>query len=224
MSTMAGAVAPRIRVLVVDDQQLLREGIASLLQTDPRIDVVGQGSTGRDAVALTAARRPEVVLVDIRMRMQDGIQAIREIKQRWPEVRVVILTAHIYDGYVVDGLVAGADGYLLKDASPAALLSGIAAVAAGDHVMEPAVARRVADLLAKQKSDRKHFYDGLTMREIQILSLIARGFIAKEIAHELRISQKTVRNHVSNMYRKLGIFDRSQAILYALKKGIAVAE
>ncbi len=224
MSTMVGAVAPRIRVLVVDDQQLLREGIASLLRTDPRIDVVGQGSTGSDAVALTSARRPEVVLVDIRARMQDGIQAIREIKQRWPEVRVVILTTHIYDGYVVDGLVAGADGYLLKDASPAALLSGIAAVAAGDHVMEPAVARRVAALLAKQQSDRKHFYDGLTMREPQNLTLCARGFIAKEIAHELRISQKTVRNHVSNMYRKLGIFDRSQAILYALKKGIAMAE
>lgn len=224
MDTAVMEDTKQIRVVVVDDQRLLREGIATLLQRDPRMEIVGRGSNGQEAIDLTDALRPDVVLVDIKMPVMDGIQAIRAIKVRWPEVRVVILTSFVYDGYVVEGLVAGADGYLLKDASPAALVSGVAAVAAGQHVMEPDVARHVAEMLGKQNTDRRRCYDGLTARELQMLVMIARGFVAKEIAHELRISEKTVRNHVSNIYRKLGIFDRSQAVLYAIKKGLAPAE
>lgn len=212
-----------IRVVVVDDQLLLREGIANLLQADPRIQVVGLGGDGQQAIEMVGTLHPEIVLTDIRMPVLDGIQAIREIKARWPDVRVVILTAFVYDGYLVEGLMAGADGYLLKDSSPSALISGIIAVAAGQKVMEPSVAEHVAGLLGKHSAERNH-YDGLTQRELQMVAMIARGLVAKEIAHELHISEKTVRNHISHIYRKLGIFDRSQAVLYAIKKGLVVAE
>jgi DNA-binding NarL/FixJ family response regulator len=213
-----------VRVIVVDDQTLLREGIATLLRADPRIEVAGQGCNGQEAVDLTASLQPDVVLVDIKMPVMNGIQAVIEIKQHWPRVRVVILTSYVYDGYVVEALMAGADGYMLKDTTPMAFISGIMAVAAGEQVIEPGVARHVAEMLGKQSQERHQCYDGLTPRELQMLAMIARGLVAKEIAHELHISEKTVRNHVSNIYRKLGIYDRSQAVLYAIKKGLVSAD
>lgn len=223
VSAAPGAVTP-VRVVVVDDQLLLREGIATLLELDDRITVIGRGSNGQDAIDLARSLTPDVVLVDIRMPIVDGIEAIREIKAGHPNIFVVILTSFVYDGYVVEGLMAGADGYLLKDASPTALISGVLAVAAGEQVIEPGVARHVADMLGKQSQDRRGVYDGLTPRELQMLAMIARGFVAKEIAHTLHISEKTVRNHVSNIYRKLDIYDRSQAVLYAIKKGLIAPE
>ena len=223
VSAAPGAVTP-VRVVVVDDQLLLREGIATLLELDDRITVIGRGSNGQDAIDLARSLTPDVVLVDIPMPIVDGIEAIREIKASNSSMYVVILTSFVYDGYVVEGLMAGADGYLLKDASPAALISGVLAVAAGEQVIEPGVARHVADMLGKQSQDRRGVYDGLTPRELQMLAMIARGFVAKEIAHTLHISEKTVRNHVSNIYRKLDIYDRSQAVLYAIKKGLIAPE
>lgn len=224
METLAPDVTGHVRIVVADDQLLLREGIAMLLQADPRIEVVGRGQDGQEAIDMAETLAPDVVLVDIRMPKVDGIQAIREIKARWPHMRVVILTSFVYDGYVVEGLMAGADGYLLKDASPAALISGVLAVAAGEHVLEPSVVRHVADMLDKHSAERTRLYDGLTPRELQMVAMVARGLVAKEIAHELHISEKTVRNHISNIYRKLGIFDRSQAVLYAIKKGLVTAD
>lgn len=213
-----------VRVVVVDDQLLLREAIATLIQRDSRIAIVGRGSNGQQAIELAATMQPDVVLLDIRMPVLDGIQAIHEIKTRSPQVRIIILTSFVYDGYVVEGLMAGADGYLLKDTSPAALISGIIAVAAGQQVMQPSVAHHIAEMLSGQHVDVKHAYDGLTPRELQMVAMIARGLVAKEIAHELRISEKTVRNHISNIYHKLGIYDRSQAVLYAIKKGLIAAD
>jgi DNA-binding NarL/FixJ family response regulator len=213
-----------VRVVVVDDQTLLREGIATLLATDTRIAIVGRGANGQDAIHLAGSLQPDVVLLDIRMPVVDGIQATREIKGRWPDVRVVILTSFVNDGYVVEGLVAGADGYLLKDATPEALISGVIAVSAGEHVMEASLAKHVAGMLGKQSSERERNYDGLTPRELQMLAMLARGFLAKEIARDLHIKEKTVRNHISNIYRKLGIYDRSQAVLYAIKKGLATTD
>jgi DNA-binding NarL/FixJ family response regulator len=212
-----------ICVVVVDDQVILREGVAALLESDPRIRVVGLGGDGHQAIELARTVHPEVVLMDIRMPNLDGIHAIREIKACCPDVHVIILTAFIYDGYLVEGLMAGADGYLLKNSSPASLVSGIVAVAAGQKVMEPTVAEHVTGLLSKHSAERDH-YDGLTQRELQMVAMVARGLVAKEIAHELHISEKTVRNHISNIYRKLGIFDRSQAVLYAIRKGLVIAE
>lgn len=224
METSVEVATTTLRVVVVDDQQLLRDGIAALLEIDPRISIVGRGSNGQEAIDLVRTIQPDVVLIDIRMPVVDGIQAIREIKAQWPEVRVVILTAFAHDGYVVEGLMAGADGYLLKDAAPATLISCVVAAASGQQVMEPSVAHHVIELLNKRGSDRNHVYDGLTPRELQMVSMVARGLVAKEIGHELHISEKTVRNHISNIYRKLGIFDRSQAVLYAIRKGLVSYE
>jgi DNA-binding NarL/FixJ family response regulator len=224
MGNGAGAGERRVRVVVVDDQLLLREGIATLLQSDPRIEIVGRGANGQEAIDMARELRPDIVLVDIRMPTVDGIQAIREIKAQWPEVRAIILTSFVNDGYVVEGLMAGADGYLLKDSSPAALISGIIAVSEGERVLEPGIIKQVTQMLAKQKQERNGAYDGLTARELQMLAMIARGFVPKEIAHELQVSEKTVRNHISHIYHKLGIFDRSQVVLYAIKKGLVAAE
>ncbi len=214
----------QVRVVVIDDQVLLREGVASLLQRDPRITVVGMGGTGKEAVDMVGALRPDVALIDIRMPVLDGIAATREIKARWPEVHVMILTSLVEDGLLIEGLDAGASGYVLKDATPEVLVADVLAVAAGGHVLHPSVARQVASLLGKQNQARKDTYDGLTQRELQILSMRARGMAAKEIARAVHISEKTVRNHLSHIYSKLGIFDRSQLILWAIKKGLATMD
>jgi DNA-binding NarL/FixJ family response regulator len=214
----------RVRVAIVDDQLLLREGIATLLASDSRLEVVGRGANGQDAIDLAGSLRPDIILLDIRMPVIDGIQALREIKLRWPEVRAIVLTSFVNDGYVVEGLMAGADGYLLKDSSPSALISSIIAVSEGERVLEPGIVTYVAKVLAKQNQQRNSAYDGLTPRQLQMLTMIARGFVAKEIARELQVSEKTVRNHISHIYQKLGIFDRAQAILYAIRKGLVIAE
>jgi len=211
----------QVRVAVVNDHQLLREGIVALLKSDPRISIVGKGRSRQEAIDLSDVQRPDVVLLDVQSSSLSSIQTIRELKASWPDIRVVILASCASDGYVIDTLVAGADGYLLKDASPEALIAGVVAVAAGQNVIEPTIARHVANLLSKRRADRGHSYDGLTRRELQMLSLIARGHMVKEISRELQISAKTVRNHVSNIYRKLGIFERSQAVLYAIRNGLA---
>lgn len=214
----------RVRVVVVDDQILVREGIVTLLRMDPRIEVVGTGSNGQEAIDLTGELQPDVVLTDIRMPIVDGIQAIREIKARWPEVRVAILTSFVQDGYVLDGLSVGADGYLVKDATPASLISGLISIAAGHQVIEQGIGRRVAELMRKKSPERNQSYDGLTPRELQMLTMLVHGRGVKDIAAEMCISERTARNHLSNIYHKLGVFDRSQAVLYAIKKGVATAE
>lgn len=219
----AGGAKP-VRVVVVDDQLLLREGIARLLQGDPRIQVVGLGADGHEALHLVDTLEPDVVLMDIRMPVVDGIQATRQIKARHPNVRVIILTSFVYDGYIVEGFMAHADGYLLKDTSGESLTSSVLTVSAGQQVIEPTVGRQVSEMLGKQSADRKNTYDGLTERQLQMLAMIGRGLIAKEIAHELHISEKTVRNHVTKIYQKLDISDRSQAVLYAIRKGLVSPE
>ena len=163
----------RVCVAVVDDQLLLREGIATLLDADPQIEVVGRGLNGQEAIDLCDVLHPDIVLMDIRMPVLDGIQATREIKARWPRVRV-ILTSYLYDGYVVEALMAGADGYMLKDTVPAALISGVITVATGQKVLEPSVAQHVTDLLNKHSGERHDIYDGLTQRELQVVSMVAR--------------------------------------------------
>ncbi len=214
----------RVRVVIVDDQMLVREGIVTLLRMDPRIEVVGTGSNGQEAIDLTEKLQPDVVVTDIRMPVVDGIQAIREIKARWPAVRVALLTSFVQDGYVLDGLSVGADGYLVKDATPESLISGLISIAAGHQVVEQGIARRVAELMRKKSPERNQSYDGLTPRELQMLTMLVHGHGVKEIAGELCISERTARNHLSNIYHKLGVFDRSQAVLYAIKKGVATAD
>ena len=207
------------RVLVVDDQTLFRTGLTSLLGEDERVEVVGQAVDGAEAVKQAAKLKPDVVLMDIKMPNVDGIEATRQIVELVPGINVLILTTFETDSQVIQALKAGASGYVLKDSSAAAIVSSIVAVMSGEKVMASAVANRVLDMLTGTATP-KEFYDGLTNREIEILKLLANGMANKQIAYRLKISEKTVRNHVSNMYEKLGIYDRSQAVLYAVKKGL----
>ena len=215
MTTMA----PPARVLVVDDQTLFRTGLASLLASDARVDVVGQAADGADAVKLAAKLKPDVVLMDIKMPSVDGIEATRQITELVPGVKVLMLTTFETDSQVIQALKAGASGYVLKDSSASAIVSSVLAVLSGERVMASAVANRVLEMLTGTTTP-KEFYDGLTSREIEILKLLASGMANKQIAYRLKISEKTVRNHVSNTYEKLSINDRSQAVLYAVRKGL----
>jgi DNA-binding NarL/FixJ family response regulator len=207
------------RVLVVDDQTLFRTGLTSLLSQDARVEVVGQAVDGAEAVKLAVKLKPEVVLMDIKMPNVDGIEATRQIVEAVPGTKVLILTTFETDSQVIQALKAGASGYVLKDSSAAAIVSSIVAVMSGERVMASAVANRVLEMLTGTATP-KEFYDGLTNREIEILKLLANGMANKQIAFRLKISEKTVRNHVSNMYEKLHIYDRSQAVLYAVRKGL----
>jgi DNA-binding NarL/FixJ family response regulator len=208
-----------VRLMIVDDQSLFRAGLVRLLDEDPRVEVVGQAGDGLEAVKQAAKLKPDVILMDLKMPGQDGIEATRQINEADPTINVVVLTTFETDSQVIQALKAGARGYVLKDSTPDAIVSSIIAVMSGERVMAGAVANRVLDMLTGT-STPKQFYDGLTNREIEILKLLANGMANKQIAYRLKISEKTVRNHVSNTYEKLGIFDRSQAVLYAVKKGL----
>jgi DNA-binding NarL/FixJ family response regulator len=180
---------------------------------------VGQAVDGADAVRQAAALRPDLVLMDMRMPNLNGIEATGRIVTEHPDIKVVMLTTFEAETDVMQALRAGASGYVLKDAPTEAIVSSLLTVMAGEHVMAPSVANRMLDLVTG-KTTAKALYDGLTSREIDILKLVATGQANKQIAAKLRISEKTVRNHVSSMYTKLGIADRAQAVLYAVRKGL----
>jgi DNA-binding NarL/FixJ family response regulator len=211
--------SPPIRVLIVDDQSLFRAGLSRLLQADPRIEIVGEAADGAEAVKAAGSLKPDVVLMDLKMPNLDGIAATKEIAANHPDVKVLILTSFDADSQVIQALKAGANGYLLKDANVESVVSSLLAVVAGERVMASAVVNRVLEMLTGSTST-KEFYDGLTAREMEILKLLAGGMANKQIAFHLTISEKTVRNHVSNMYEKLNVFDRTQAALYAVRKGL----
>lgn len=216
---MTTVAAKAVRVLVVDDQTLFRNGLTSLLNEDERVEVVGQAVDGADALKQAVRLKPDVTLMDIKMPNVDGIEATRQIIEAVPGSKVLVLTTFETDSQVIQALKAGASGYVLKDSTAAAIVSSIVAVMSGERVMASAVANRVLEMLTGTTTP-KEFYDGLTNREIEILKLLANGMANKQIAYRLKISEKTVRNHVSNTYEKLGIYDRSQAVLYAVKKGL----
>ena len=207
------------RVLIADDQTLFRAGLSRLLNEDSRLEVVGQAVDGQDAVKQAAKLKPDVVLMDLKMPGIDGIEATRQITEADPSIKVLMLTTFETDSNVIQALKAGASGYVLKDCSADAIASSVVAVISGEKVMASAVANRVLAMLTGTTTP-KEFYDGLTNREIEILKLLANGMANKQIAYRLKISEKTVRNHVSNTYEKLGIYDRSQAVLYAVRKGL----
>jgi DNA-binding NarL/FixJ family response regulator len=210
---------PTVRVLLADDQALFRAALTRILQEDPRVQVVGQAGDGAQAVELSGTLRPDVVLMDVKMPNVDGIEATRRIVTGQPGVRVLLLTTFETDGQVVQALEAGASGYILKDSGPDSIVSSLLAVKGGERVMASAVANRVLEMLTGT-GRTKDYYDGLTGREIEILKLLAGGMANKQIAYTLKISEKTVRNHISHIYDKLSIYDRSQAVLYAVRKGL----
>lgn len=208
-----------VRVLVADDQTLFRTGLTSLLNADDRIEVVGEAADGVDALEQSLKLKPDVVLMDLKMPNLDGMKATRRIVEALPQIRVLILTMFESDIHVIQALKAGASGFVLKDSTPEGIVRSIVAVKSGERVMAGQVANRVLEMLTG-KSTPQEFYDGLTGREIEVLKLIAAGMINKQIAYGMKISEKTVRNHICNMYEKLGIYDRSQAVLYAVRKGL----
>jgi DNA-binding NarL/FixJ family response regulator len=215
----AAAPAKAIRVVVADDQVLFRIALVELLNKDPRIQVVAHVGDGLQAVQKVVELEPDLVLMDIRMPGLDGVEATRRILAAKPTIRVVMLTAFETDRHVLQALQAGASAYVLKDADPQSLLSSIMAVHAGQRVVTGAAANRVVDMLTGSGPTRA-FYDNLTPREIEILTLLALGLANKQIAHRIKISDKTVRNHISNIYQKVKIADRYQAVLYAVRKGL----
>jgi DNA-binding NarL/FixJ family response regulator len=216
---MAPPAKTAARVLIADDQTLFRAGLARLLDEDPRVEIVGQAVDGADAVKQALKLKPDVVLMDLKMPNMDGVEATRQIRAQLPDMKILILTTFDADNHVLQALEAGVSGYVLKDSQSDAIITSIQAVVSGERVMAGAVANRVLDMLTGAATP-KEFYDGLTTREVEILKLLATGMANKQIAFRLKISEKTVRNHVSNMYQKLNIYDRSQAVLYAVRKGL----
>ena len=212
-----------IRVLLVDDDALMRAGLASILSSDDAVEVVGEAPDGRVAVERVTVLRPDVVLMDVRMPEVDGISATREVVAVAPDTRVVILTTFEDDEYIFGALIAGASGFLLKRTTPESLIEAIKAVAAGDSLLSPSVTRRVIDRMAALPSgeallDRR--LDELTARERDVLEQIARGLSNAEIAHVLVIEESTVKTHVKRILMKLGLRDRVQAVIFAYESGV----
>jgi DNA-binding NarL/FixJ family response regulator len=213
------------RVLVVDDQTVVRDGLVMLLGLLPGLEVVGSAADGEEAVRLVGEHAPEVVLMDLRMPRVDGVEATRRIKAAHPSVQIVVLTTYSDDESVFAALQAGARGYLTKDAGADEIARAIAAVRGGDAQLDPSVQRRLVDALATggttSRRRRGDLPDGLTQREAQVLTLIAGGRSNAEIARELFISEATVKTHINNLFAKAGLRDRAQAVTYAYRKGLA---
>jgi len=212
-----------IRVLVADDDHLMRAGLAELLTADPTIEIVAQAASGRQAVDQAVRFTPDVVLMDIRMPDLDGIEATRELSRVAPQVRVLILTTFEQDDYIFGALRAGASGFLLKRARPEDLIAGVHTIAAGDSLLSPSVTRRVIDRMAQQPTpefSNQAKLDQLTPRERDVLQLIARGMANREIATTLVVEESTIRTHVRRILMKLNLRDRIQAVIFAYENDL----
>jgi DNA-binding NarL/FixJ family response regulator len=211
-----------IRVLIVDDQALVRAGFRMILRRQPDFEVVGEAADGEGAVAQAARLRPDVVLMDVRMPGVDGIEATRRIGLETRHVRVIILTTFDLDEYVYDALEAGASGFLLKDTQPEQLVTAVRVVAAGDALLAPSVTRRLIAQFARQRPRpaARGRLSELTGRETEVLNQLARGLSNREIAVHLSVSETTVKTHVANVLGKLGLRDRVQAAIFAHEAGL----
>jgi len=213
-----------IRVLLVDDHALARTGLRMVLDFEPDIEVVGEAATGRQAVHSARRLEPDVVLMDVRMPELDGIAATREIVAAADGPRVLVLTTFDLDEYVYDSLAAGASGFLLKDVGPEQLVHGIRVVAAGDALLAPSVTRRLLDEMlraGRRAPAAPDALEDLTPRELEVLRLVAQGLSNAEIAALLVVEETTVKTHVSRLLAKLGLRDRTQAVVLAYESGLA---
>jgi DNA-binding NarL/FixJ family response regulator len=202
---------------VVDDQRIVREGLVLILGLLPGIEVVGTAADGVQALSMAAAHRPDVVLMDLRMPRMDGTEATAQIRARHPDTEVVVLTTYVDDVSVLAALRAGARGYLTKDARPTEIAAAVTAVHNGQSQLDPSVQRRLVDSVAAGPPPPP---DGLTLREVEVLRLIALGRTNAEIAAQLVISTATVKTHINNLFGKAGLHDRAQAVAYAYTRGI----
>jgi DNA-binding NarL/FixJ family response regulator len=213
-----------IRVAVVDDQRLFTKGVSGLVDMLPGVEVVGVAFDGEEAVALCREQEPDVVLMDISMPKRDGISATREIRDLLPQTAVIILTGHEEDEHVFEGIKAGAQGYLLKDSELEDLSRAIRTVHAGDTIIAPDLAQKMLNAFESGGPRGSRLAPPLTERELGVIRALAQGMSDRQIASSLGISEKTVRNHTSNIYRKLHIFDRTQAVIYAVREGVIDVE
>jgi DNA-binding NarL/FixJ family response regulator len=211
------------RVLIADDDDLMRAGLLELLSNDPTIEIIGEASTGREAIERTRRLAPDVVLMDVRMPDLDGIAATRELTRADPRTKILILTIFEDDDYVFGALRAGASGFLLKRTRPEELIAAVHTIARGDSLLSPSVTRRVIDRMAQQpvpELSNRGKLDTLTPRERDVLQLVARGLSNREAAAELVVEESTIRSHMKQILMKLQLRDRVQVVIYAYETGL----
>jgi DNA-binding NarL/FixJ family response regulator len=217
----------KIGVLIADDHTLFRRGVRKMLEAEEDMCVVGEAATGQEAIDQARALMPDVVLMDIKMPDLDGVEATRVLHREMPHLGILFCTMFEDDEFVFAGLKAGGRGYILKDADPETMLRAVRAVAQGESLLSPAVASKVlrqfAALPGEEPAARSSYCDDLTEREREVLGLIGQGHSNREIAALLCISEKTVKNHIANIFSKLHVYDRTQAVLYAIRKGLVKA-
>jgi NarL family two-component system response regulator LiaR len=211
-------VAESIRVLLVDDHAVVREGLRAFLELQRGIEVVGEAADGEEALEAASRLRPDVIVLDLVMPRLDGLAAMRSLRERLPEARVIVLTSFLDDDKLLPALRSGAAGYLLKNAEPQELARAVRAAYAGEALIDPVVAARLVETLAADGGADP--LDRLTVREREVLVLIGRGFPNKRIAQELGVSEKTVKTHVGHVLAKLGVADRTQAAVFAVRAGL----
>jgi two-component system NarL family response regulator len=222
----------KINVLIADDHTLFRKGVHKMLEAEEDMKVLGEAATGREALEQARALMPDVILMDINMpdpsagsgQALDGIEATRILCREMPHIGIIFVTMSQEDEFVFRGLQAGGRGYILKDSDPETMLRAIRAVAHGESLLGPTIAQKALRQFSAQPGKQAPLVDELTPRELEVLTLIAEGLCNKEIARELSISEKTVKNHINNIFSKLHLYDRTQAMLYAIRKGLVKVE
>ncbi len=217
-------MTPKIRILLVDDQYLVREGIESLLELEEAVEVVGMAANGKEAIAQATKLKPNIILMDVRMPEMNGVEATAKIKQALPTCQVIMLTTFDDEEFIVQSLLAGACGYLMKDIPPPDLVKAIQLAHAGIFQLAPEVAGKlIGSLQSKQGalSSTPPIDTPLTARELEVLKLLAKGATNKEIASHFNLSEGTVKNHVSNILMRLELRDRTQAAVYAVENGLS---
>jgi two-component system NarL family response regulator len=214
----------RIKVLIADDHRIVREGLMAILKTKENIEVVGEAQDGQDAIQKVRTLEPDVILMDVSMPRMGGVEATRQIKREFPHIGIIALTMYDEQQYIFDLVRAGATGYLLKDSESSQIVEAIRAIHRGESLIHPSVASKILaefSLLAQKKGKKPSWEDhDLTEREVTVLRLVADGKTNKEIANNLDLSEKTVKNHVRNIFHKLQVYDRTQAAILGIRKGI----
>jgi len=212
-----------IKILLADDHNVLRQGIAQVLESQPDMRVIAQARNGKEAVQFAGETKPDIILMDINMQELDGVKATRIIKEENPDIQIIILTMYQVDNFIFEAIKAGASGYLLKEVEMEDLLGAVRSVAAGEAVLDPALAGKVLEefRVKPREVSRK---EELAPRDVEILTLVAQGLSNQEIADRIDISEKTVRNRLSLVFKQLHLNNRTEAALYALRKGLADTE